>query len=1030
MSDTTAGQEQPMGPRRFGNGRGRQGPGKPLAALFGSPRGRVWIPTLVVLLILAMVGWQVANFTTEWMWFSAVGYSSVLRRVILIKSVLFVVFGLVTAGVVVANFLVAYRSRPVYVTSNPSQQSLERYRIALAPYRRWIVVAVAAVMGLLVGTSAASQWELFALWNNSVDFGVRDPQFNKDLSFFVFQLPWWMFLLSAVATLVVLGLLVGLMTHYLYGGLRLQGPGQRTTAAARVHLSVLLGIFVLAKAVGYWLDRFHLAMQYSPRTLGNGEGGFTGLTYTDVHAVLGAKYALAVIALLCALLFFVNVVRRTWMLPAVGVGLLVVSTVVIGGIVPQVVQRFQVRPSEQQLERPYLQRHIEATRAAYGISNSQISPYDVQQLGAQDAANQAGAQVAGARLVDPNVVSPTFLQQQQNRGYYRFAPTLDVDRYLLEGKRQELVVGVREINPADSQQQRNWQNQHTVYTHGKGVVAAKSDVTTAKGEPEYVERDIPPVGQLGPYESRIYFGEFSPDYSIVGAPQGAAPQELDYQVDVPGQGQQQQNTTFTGQGGVPIGSLGRKLLYALKYQEQNIVLSKSVNSASQILYVRHPRDRVHKVAPWLTLDGDPYPSVINGRVLWMIDGYTTSSQYPYSLHTQLDQTTEDALVARNTIAAQPNEQINYIRNSVKATVDAYDGTVTLYAWDEQDPVLKVWRSVFPGVVKDRAAMQDVPGLLDHVRYPQDLFKVQRTLLGNYHQTDPDQFYNSSDLWHPAKDPGMGAQGVNQPPYYLSVQMPGQQQPTFSLTSTFVPRQRQNLTGFVAVNSQYGPDYGKMTVLKMNANSPVLGPEQFAQSWRANETVRKELTPLEIGQARTIIGNVLTLPAAQGLMYVMPVYVQNTTAGSAFPLMQLVGVGYGDQFGVGRTLAQALQSLSQAPVTPPGQTGTPTPPAPTGQRPTTPVPTGQPPATPAPGGPLVMSQPLRQAISDAQSAQKASEQALAKPGGPDWVLFGQEQQKLSEALNRIWDLQQAQRQAAPPATSAPTPSLSASVSPAG
>lgn len=1003
-SDNNPEPNKGRGPRRGGMGGGGQGPGRSVMELLRSPRGRVWVPTVLVLVVLALVAWAVGTFATDWMWFSSVGYSGVLRTIAMTKVGLFVAFALLTAVVVVVNFLVAYRTRPVYVPTNPSQQSLQSYRNMLEPYKRLLVAGVAILLALLVGSSAASQWEIFQMWLHSQNFGISDPQFGRDVAFYAFQLPWWFFLLSFVVTMVVVALLVAVVTHYLYGGLRLQGPGQRTTAAARVHLSVLLGIFVLSRAVGSWLDRYDLAVKHSSTTIGNGEGGFTGLSYTDVHAVIGAKMALAVIALLCALLFFVNVVRRTWKLPAIGVALLLVSTVVIGGIVPQVVQQFQVRPSQQQLEKPYLERHIAATRAAYGIENTQVANYDPRQLAQQEVAGQADQQLAGARLMDPNVVSPTFLQQQQNRGYYRFAPALDVDRYTLNGQREEVVVGVREINPADSQRQRNWQNDHTVYTHGMGVVAARADAATSKGEPEYIERDVPPTGQLGTYEPRIYFGEYSPTYSIVGGPAGATPQELDFQTD-----QGQESYTYQGAGGVPVGSFIRKLLYAMKYQEINIFLSQSVNNDSKILYDRNPRERVQKVAPWLKLDGDPYPSVINGRVMWMIDGYTTTAQYPYSLHTQLDQTTEDSMAQRGNIAAQPREQINYIRNSVKATVDAYDGSVNLYAWDEQDPVLKVWRSVFPGVVKDRAEMEKVPGLLDHVRYPQDLFKVQRTLLGNYHQTDPDQFYNSSDLWQTPRDPASNTgQGLNQPPYYLSVQLPGQQQAQYSLTTTFVPRQRQNLTGFMSVNSQYtgpGSDYGKINVLRMTSATPVTGPEQFVQLFRANESVRQQLALLEMGEARTIVGNVLTLPAAQGLVYVAPVYVQYTNTANAFPLLQLVGVGSGQQVGVGRTLAEALQNLGRAPAssgaTPTPADGTPTP-AGTGTAGAT---TGTPtPPLAAPEHPITMTEPMRQALDQARKAQSDSDAALARQGGPDWVAFGQAQKRLSEQLNRLYDLQ--------------------------
>ena len=469
----------------------------------------------------------------------------------------------------------------------------------------------------------------------------------------------------------------------------------------------------------------------------------------------------------------------------------------LGVLYPGAVQYFSVRPDEPLKERPYIERNIAATRAAYGITDVEITDYSARTTAEASQLRADAEALPGIRLIDPNVVGPAYEQLQQVRGYYSFPRTLDVDRYTIDGTETDAVVGVREMDQSGIEG-KNWNNLKTVYTHGYGLVAAYGNRRQSGGEPEWIAKDIPPTGKISEHEPRIYFGEIQKDFSIVGAPAGAPAVELD--TPGGGDGGDPKTYTYTGKGGVPVGSLWNRLLYAAKFGDVNMLLSDRVNSASKIIYDRTPRERVEKAAPWLTVDGDAYPAVVEGRIVWIVDGYTTSNSYPYSNRVALNEVTADAQTNQGTVAVQARQDVNYIRNSVKAVVDSYDGTVKLYAWDEEDPVLQTWRKAFPTVVQPKSAIS--ADLLDHLRYPQDLFKVQRQVLGRYHVTNPDNWYQNTSLWEIPKDPIAGAtSNTLEPPFYLSIKWPSTGEPsTFSLTTAFVPKNRSNLAAYFAVNA--------------------------------------------------------------------------------------------------------------------------------------------------------------------------------------------------------------------------------------
>ena len=864
---------------------------------FKRPRGVLSI-TIGILVVIATALISMSGFYADWLWFKSVNFTSVWSTILMTKIELFLTTGLLTAALVLINIRIAYKRRPLYVPMTIEADNLERYRAQIEPIKRWIVLALSIGLFYFAGSSGSLLWSTWLQFKNSTDFGVKDPQFNMDISFFAFRLPFWQTLISWAISTVILAIIATAIVHYLYGGIRLQVQDDRTTVTARVQLSVLLGTVVLLKAVAYWFDRYHLALKESKL--------ITGLTYTDVNAVLPAKAILAAVAVLCALLFFANIVRRSWVLPAAGTALLVISSVLIAGIYPGAIQTFQVKPSESSKEAPFIQRNIDATRTAYGLDHVAVTDYQATLTTSAGQLSKDAATISNIRLMDPNVIAATFRQLQQIKPYYSFPDSLDIDRYTVDGVKRDAVVAVRELNIAGNPS-RNWINDHLVYTHGFGFVAAFGNARDADGKPSFAVGDLPPTKGLGKFEPRVYFGENVPDYSIIGGVKTDAPVEFDYPDDTSTNGQK--NVTYSGTGGVPVGSLVNKLVFALKYQEQRILLSSLINKDSKILFERNPRDRVAKVAPWLTLDGDPYPALVDGKILWIIDAYTTSAGYPYSKQTTLSSATSDALTSNSSaVTAQGNESINYIRNSVKATVDAYDGTVTLYQWDTKDPVLQTWIKAFPGTVEAKSKISK--DLMDHIRYPEDMFRVQREILSAYHVKTAAAFYGGQDFWRVPRDPStFGANASAQPPYFLTLQMPGESKPEFALTTPFVPRGgRENLSAFAVVNSDAGPNYGKITVLQLPRSTNVAGPSQVASNFEAKPEVANSLSLLRQGGSDVVLGNLLTLPVGGGLLYVQPVYVKATANSAAYPLLQKVLVSFGDQIGYDDTLKGALDQV--------------------------------------------------------------------------------------------------------------------------
>lgn len=871
-----------------------------------APTGRRFGPlavTIGIVVALVVIFFGITGFYADILWYDQLGFLGVLTTRWISTAVMFAIGFVLMAAPLFAVLQIAYRTRPVYAKLS---QQLNEYQKLLEPVRRVVFVLVPVIPALLAGVAVSGSWPAVLQFLNATPFGVADPVFGHDVGFYVFQLPFWRGVVAFAGAVLLASLVVASVTSYLYGGIRITGREVVIAKASRILIAVLAGLFVITQGLNFWFDRFS--------TLTQSNGRWTGALYTDTHAQIPGLAILAGASMIVAALFFFAAVAGRWTLPVVGVAGLVVVGLVVGAAYPWGVQTFQVGPNEQALETEYIQHNIDATRAAYDIDDVRVVPYEGVTTAEPGQLRQDAETTANIRILDPALVSSTYAQFEQEKAYYSFPQELDVDRYEIDGKTQDAVLSVREINinglGGDAQ---SWVNRVIVYTHGYGMVAGYGNQRGPDGQPLFFASGMPQQGLLGDFEPRVYFGESSPPYSIVGGPEGRDHVEFDHVSGA--DGATETYNTFNGSGGPSVGNLFNRLVFAIKFQSEQILLSDAVNSESQILYDRHPVQRVHAAAPYLTIDSDPYASVVNGRIVWMIDGYTTTDKYPYSTQTSIAQAAADS----NTPAPQfPTPSVNYIRNSVKATVDAYDGSVTLYAWDTEDPILQTWQKIFPNTLKPVSEMSG--DLLSHVRYPEDLFKVQRQVLSTYHVTNANVYYNQTNAWQLPSDPtASGEAKPVQPPYYLTMQMPGQE-PAFSLYSTFIPFVREGaatrnvLTGYLSANANAGnkdgvvaDDYGTLTLLQIQ-NDSVNGPGQVQNIFNSNAEVANELNILERG-GRTEVhrGNLLTVPVGDGFLYVQPVYVQSTGE-TSYPLLRRVLVAFGDKIAFKETLDAALDSL--------------------------------------------------------------------------------------------------------------------------
>ena len=964
--------------------------------------------TVTVLVLLGLFVYAASSFWTEILWFQQMHAT----RILLTRWG--VIAGLAVVGVVLSVAVLrimiglAHRHR-VSSKRGEAAANLRQYQDAIEPFKKLAFWLVALVLGIPAGLRLAEGWQTVLTWLNATPFGKTDPIFGWDISFFVFTLPFLELVVSFLLHLVILSLVVSTVASYLYGGLQVV-PRPHATAPVRRHLGILAAIASVIIGVQYWIGRYSLLTQ-------SGDN-IDGAMYADVNATLPAHSILAAISIAVAALFLVAAFRGTWRLPTIGVVVTVVAALVIGGAYPALIEQFRVRPNARSLNAPYIQHNIDATLEAYGLDDLDYRTYDATTTAQPGQLREDSESTSQIRLLDPQVIRKTVQQLQQSRPYYSFDSGFFVDRYTINGERRDTVISMRELNLAGlSQEQQNWVNRHTVYTHGFGVVAAYGNTITSDGLPAYWEQSIPSKGEIGEYEPRVYFSQSAPDYSIVGGPEGTPNQELDYPDDnAPGG---QVSTTFKGNGGPSVGNVWNKLLYSIKFGSTDIFFSSQTNEESQILYDRDPLLRVAKVAPYLTLEQKAYPAVVDTdgdpstpkRLVWVVDAYTTTDSYPYAQHQSLSSSTVDSRSQSVGQYIQENS-INYMRNSVKAIVDAYDGSVRLFQWDEKDPILSTWMKIYPGSVESKQNIS--ADLMGHLRYPEDMFKVQRDLLTSYHVRDASDFYTGGDRWRLAEETSTAAtaNGVStatmsslqqqavrvQPPYYLTMQMPGQQSAEFSLTSVFVPggeSKREAMAGFLAVDSETGSEagkvregYGKLRLIALPSSTTVPGPGQIQNAYDTNQTIASQLNVLNLSDSTVIRGNLLTLPVGGGLLYVQPVYIQGS-GGANYPVLRFVLTAFGNRVGFAPTLAESLDQTF-------------------GGDSAAKVAGGDQSADKNKGGGdqqnQAESEPSKQLASALQDANQAIQDGQNALKNNDWAAYGESQKRLNDALTKAIDAQ--------------------------
>ncbi len=882
---------------------------------FRLTKGRIWLIVGVIVVLVVLFSLRgIADFYTDFLWFRSVNLTQVWRGMLGAKVGLAVFFIVVFAAGMWASLAVADRFAPKSRPLGPEEELVRRYRDAVGPRARLVRTIVSLVLGILAGIGASGQWKNWILFRNSVPFGIKDPQFHIDDSFYVFRLPFYSFIVSWVFLALAIILIVTAIEMYLNGGIRLQGQGQRVTPQVKAHLSVILSLMALDKAVGYYFQRFDLVTST--------RGVVEGATYTDVHAQLPALTLLIFISLAAFVLFIVNIRRQGWVLPIIGVGLWLFIALVVGVIYPAFIQTFKVEPAQNTLERPYIGRNISATRYAMGINKVRSQPF-------QDNTNLSGAQLSSARdsqtlssvrLWDPDFAQTTFNKLQDIRSYYELS-NLAIDRYTLNGQMTPAIVAVREVNPSGLPAQ-SWVNSHLQYTHGYGAVLAPANTVDQDGNPSFALSNVPPVVSSN-YDlpdlrqPAVYFGQNMSGYVIADTKQP----EIDYQLP----NGSNQETHYAGSGGVPAGSIFRRAAFALRFGDINPLISDQVTSSSKVIFIRDIQQMVQMAAPFLQFDANPYPTVIDGKIYWIQDAYTTTDQFPYG---------QQADTSAVNPASGLSTNFNYVRNSVKIVIDAYNGSMTFYEMDPHDPIIEAYAKAFPGMFTPASQMP--AQVRAHLRYPEDIFTVQASMYGRYHITNPTSFYNAADAWELSQSPGAGspsaalavtattnAQGqvvgsvktARMSPVYQVMQIPGQPGLSFNLIDAFVPVSQndiqQNLTAFMIADSD-PDDYGQLYNFVTPRGQQLDGPALIDARISATPQISQAISLLNQQGSQVILGNVLMVPLNQSIVYIRPLYVSSSR--NALPQLKDVIVVYGQQAKMDTSLSAALNDVFNGQVT--------------------------------------------------------------------------------------------------------------------
>ncbi len=863
---------------------------------------------IAVGLFLLMSLRGIAGFYTDFLWFDSLGQDDVFKAVLGAQVVLVLLFMFLFFLILFGNLTVAQRLAPRIRPAGPEEDLLVHYHTFIGKRDRLVRILFSALFALIAGLRVSDKWQDWLLFTNREDVGVTDAQFDKDIGFYIFQLPFFNFVVDWVFGTLLVTIIFTAITHYLNGGIRFQTTGERVRPQVKAHLSVLLAVIALVRAANYWLARYELTT--------SDRGAVDGATYTDVKAQLPATNLLILISLLAVILLVVNIRRRGWVLPTLAVGLWAFVAVVVGSIYPAVIQNFRVEPAESEKEAPYIERNILATREAYGlaeIDEVQLTDFD-NSITASDLKNNS-ATVRNIRILDPLIVQATFDRLQGEREFYRFSDVLDTDRYEVNGEITQVLLGARELNLNET---RSWENQHVAFTHGYGLALAPVSRVKGSGDPDFLIGDLPvsidEAMNLTLDRPQIYVGENLGGYAVLGASRN----EVDY-TDENQQTLAVRYEELGGDGGVGMGSLFRRIAFALRFGQLEPLISNFVTEDSKVMFVRDVRERVEKLAPFLHFDADPYPILENGRIIYMIDGYTTTDRYPYA---------QNAPVAELPRKSGLRHDFNYVRNSVKATVDAFTGEVIFYVVDQEDPLINAYQRAFEGLFQP---MDEMPAsLLEHVRYPEDLFRVQTELWGKYHVEDTENFYQRAAEWAVSQDPGrtgegaanlaivneqgirIGSRDMRMSPYRTIVELPDSDEAEYVVLRAFVPLDeedtRKELAAFIVGRSDKD-NYGKLAVYRppsSNFDGPALAEERI----RNDEEVASLQTLLSQRGSTVLFGELLLVPIEDSILYVRPLYVQAEGDSTVPELVQVI-VAVGEDVVMADSLQDALETLTNS-----------------------------------------------------------------------------------------------------------------------
>ncbi|MBU4562060.1 UPF0182 family protein [bacterium] len=832
-----------------------------------------WIIIGIILLVVIIVG-AIASIYIDLIWFKSVQYVTVFWKILLTKGVVMLFFAAAFFILSFINLSFARRFAPEFQVEI-SQDEFERPEIQLykslqnIQINKKFVLWFSLIVALFMGFSERSSWEKILIYLNRTSFGIADPIFNRDIGFYMFSLPFWEFVrnwlsftLTLITVVVVAIYVIKKAVKYEYKKLIIETP-------VKVHLSLLIGLILILKSWQYWLNAFKIL--YSTRAVIFGAG------YADTHATLLALRILTVLALACAVLFFVTARKQNWKLPALGLVVLIAVSILMGGVYPEVIQRAVVLPNESTKERPYILNNIEATRLAYGLDKIKEEEFPVKEEISFEDIEKNDETIRNIRLWDWRPIKQTLKQIQAIRLYYDFY-SVDMDRYYFNGNYQQVMVSPRELDTAKiPEQARTWVNEVFTYTHGYGVVVNPVNKVIGEGLPYLLIKDIPPVSSVDLTITRpeIYYGEMTKNYVIVKT----KVKEFDYP-----KGNENVYSTYAGNGGVPVSSLWRRILFSIKYSNPQILLTTNFTRESRIMIYRNIQERVNKVAPFLGYDKDPYMVISKeGKLFWIQDAYTISSSYPYSTPIR-------------------GGYFNYIRNSVKVVIDAYNGTMDFYIIDQKDPVVEVYKNIFPQLFKNFDQMPE--DLKEHIRYPKDLFQVQAELYSTYHMMDPDVFYNKEDYWSIPNEL-YGEDEIKMEPYYIIAKLPGHEREEFILMTPFTPSTKSNMIAWLAAKNDQ-PDYGKVIVYKFPKEKLIFGPMQIEARIDQDSEISQQLTLWGQKGSTVIRGNLLVIPIEESIIYVEPLYLRAEKG--EIPELKKVIVSNGSDVVMGNNLEAALEKL--------------------------------------------------------------------------------------------------------------------------